>query len=82
MSAPGDVHIHDVSKKPGLPDSKLNRISRQLTQKKIRGGAQAMLYAVGLSEDDMNKPQIGISPVWWEGNPCNSHLVCPLPLTA
>ncbi|KAF8160760.1 dihydroxy-acid/6-phosphogluconate dehydratase [Crassisporium funariophilum] len=34
-----------------------------------------MLYAVGLSEDDMNKPQIGISPVWWEGNPCNSHLL-------
>jgi dihydroxy-acid dehydratase len=34
-----------------------------------------MLYAVGLDEDDMNKPQIGISPVWWEGNPCNSHLL-------
>jgi len=34
-----------------------------------------MLYAVGLTEDDMNKPQIGISPIWWEGNPCNSHLL-------
>ncbi|KAK7035449.1 hypothetical protein VNI00_011742 [Paramarasmius palmivorus] len=34
-----------------------------------------MLYAVGLQEDDMNKAQIGISPVWWEGNPCNSHLL-------
>lgn len=75
MSALGDVHIHDVPKKPSLPDSKLNRISCQLTQNKIRGGAQAMLYAVGLSEDDMKKPQIGISPVWWEGNPCNSHLL-------
>ncbi|KXN91001.1 Dihydroxy-acid dehydratase [Leucoagaricus sp. SymC.cos] len=41
----------------------------------IRGGAQAMLYAVGLTENDMNKPQIGISPIWWEGNPCNSHLL-------
>lgn len=82
MSAPGDVHIHDVLKKPSLPDSKLNRISCQLTQNKIRGAAQAMLYAVGLSEDDMKKPQIGVSPVWWEGNPCNSHLVCPSPLTA
>lgn len=41
----------------------------------MRGGAQAMLYAVGLKEEDMEKPQIGISPVWWEGNPCNSHLL-------
>lgn len=34
-----------------------------------------MLYAVGLTEEDMEKPQIGISPIWWEGNPCNSHLL-------
>lgn len=34
-----------------------------------------MLYAVGLTEEDMHKPQIGISPVWWEGNPCNNHLL-------
>lgn len=34
-----------------------------------------MLYAVGMTEEDMNKPQIGISPIWWEGNPCNSHLL-------
>lgn len=34
-----------------------------------------MLYAVGLTEEDMDKPQIGISPIWWEGNPCNSHLL-------
>jgi dihydroxy-acid dehydratase len=53
----------------------LNKISGQLTQNKIRGGAQAMLYAVGLDESDMNKAQIGISPMWWEGNPCNSHLL-------
>ncbi|KAG7446326.1 dihydroxy-acid and 6-phosphogluconate dehydratase [Guyanagaster necrorhizus] len=33
------------------------------------------VYAVGLTEDDMDKPQIGISSVWWEGNPCNSHLL-------
>ncbi|GAB4815014.1 hypothetical protein N2152v2_002060 [Parachlorella kessleri] len=33
-----------------------------------------MLYATGLSEEDMNKPQVGISSVWWEGNPCNMHL--------
>ncbi|KAG6335579.1 hypothetical protein ID866_3519 [Astraeus odoratus] len=40
-----------------------------------RGGAQAMLYATGLTKEDMNKPQIGISPIWWEGNPCNYHLL-------
>ncbi|KAG1746140.1 dihydroxy-acid and 6-phosphogluconate dehydratase [Suillus lakei] len=54
---------------------KLNKISCQLTQDKARGGAQAMLYAVGMTEEDMDKPQIGISPIWWEGNPCNSHLL-------
>lgn len=34
-----------------------------------------MLYATGLSEEDMNKPQIGIASVWLEGNPCNMHLL-------
>lgn len=34
-----------------------------------------MLYATGLSEADMNKPQIGISSVWYSGNPCNMHLL-------
>ncbi|MFP6611092.1 MAG: dihydroxy-acid dehydratase [Pirellulales bacterium] len=52
----------------------LNKFSSQLTQPKSRGIAQAMLYATGLTEEDMNKPQIGISTVWYEGNPCNMHL--------
>eukprot|EP00854_Cymbomonas_tetramitiformis_P015653 gene15653-18564_t len=34
-----------------------------------------MLYATGLSEEDMNKAQVGISSVWYEGNPCNKHLL-------
>jgi dihydroxy-acid dehydratase len=34
-----------------------------------------MLYATGLDEDDMNKPQVGICSVWYEGNPCNMHLL-------
>ncbi|KAF9478824.1 dihydroxy-acid dehydratase [Pholiota conissans] len=74
MATTGDVEIHSVLKSTTGP-AILNRISRQITQNKIRGGAQAMLYAVGVQEEDMNKPQIGISPVWWEGNPCNSHLL-------
>ncbi|KAG2055240.1 dihydroxy-acid and 6-phosphogluconate dehydratase [Suillus hirtellus] len=70
------VEIHSVPRATGAPTpAKLNKISCQLTQDKSRGGAQAMLYAVGLTEGDMEKPQIGISPIWWEGNPCNSHLL-------
>ena len=34
-----------------------------------------MLYATGLSEDDMSKPQIGVSSIWFTGNPCNMHLL-------
>ncbi|KAJ7680496.1 dihydroxy-acid/6-phosphogluconate dehydratase [Mycena polygramma] len=72
-----DVHIHALPAAPstGPANAKLNKISSQITQNKARGSAQAMLYAVGLTEADMNKPQIGISPIWWEGNPCNSHLM-------
>ncbi|KIK93719.1 hypothetical protein PAXRUDRAFT_828679 [Paxillus rubicundulus Ve08.2h10] len=70
------VEIHSVSTPSvNIGNVKLNKISSQLTQDKARGGAQAMLYATGLTEEDMDKPQIGISPVWWEGNPCNSHLL-------
>ncbi|OJT06957.1 Dihydroxy-acid dehydratase, chloroplastic [Trametes pubescens] len=75
MSA-GDVEIHSVPK-PASPSTpvKLNKFSCALTQDKRRGGAQAMLHAVGVTPDDLDKPQIGISPVWWEGNPCNNHLL-------
>jgi dihydroxy-acid dehydratase len=52
----------------------LNKISRRITQPKAQGASQAMLYATGLSESDMDKPQVGISSVWYEGNPCNMHL--------
>jgi dihydroxy-acid dehydratase len=34
-----------------------------------------MLYATGMTEADMNKPQVGISSVWYTGNPCNMHLL-------
>lgn len=52
----------------------LNKYSRRLTQVKAQGASQAMLYATGLSEEDMEKPQIGIGAVWYEGNSCNMHL--------
>ncbi len=53
---------------------KLNRYSSRITQPKSQGASQAMLYAVGLEDDDMAKAQVGISSVWYEGNPCNMHL--------
>ncbi len=54
---------------------KLNRTSRRITQPKAQGASQAMLYATGLSEADMDKAQVGIASVWFEGNPCNMHLL-------
>ena len=53
----------------------LNSVSSTITQPKSQGASQAMLLATGISEDDLNKPQIGISSVWYEGNPCNMHLL-------
>ena len=53
---------------------KLNRYSSQVTQPENQGHSQAMLYATGLNEEDMEKPQVGIASVWYEGNPCNMHL--------
>ena len=49
--------------------------TRLLTQPKSQGASQAMLYATGLTEDDMKKAQVGICSVWYEGNPCNMHLL-------
>ncbi|KAJ2611212.1 hypothetical protein H4S08_003269 [Coemansia sp. RSA 1365] len=54
---------------------RLNRYSSTITQPKSQGPSQAMLYATGMQEDDMNKGQVGISSVWFEGNPCNMHLL-------
>ena len=52
----------------------LNKFSRTLTQVKSRGAAQAQLYAIGLSEADMDKAQVGIVSQWFDGNSCNMHL--------
>src|SRR5438874_1944148 len=52
-----------------------NKFSSRITQPKSQGASQAMLYATGLSEEDLKKPQVGIASVWFEGNPCNMHLL-------
>ncbi|CAL9072464.1 dihydroxy-acid dehydratase, chloroplastic-like [Musa acuminata AAA Group] len=59
---------------PPVPE-KLNRYSSRITEPKSQGGSQAILYGVGLSDDDMRKPQVGVSSVWYEGNTCNMHLL-------
>lgn len=53
---------------------KLNKFSARLTESQSQVGSKAMLYATGLSEDDMKKPQVGIASTGWDGNPCNMHL--------
>ncbi len=52
----------------------INKISSKITQPKSQGASQAMLYGTGLSEEDMDKAQVGIASVWYEGNTCNMHL--------
>lgn len=53
----------------------LNRHSRVITQPKSQGASQAMLYGTGLTEEDLAKPQVGISSMWYDGNSCNMHLL-------
>jgi len=57
---------------PNKPE--LNKYSAHITQPKSQGASQAMLYATGFTEADMQKAEVGIGSVWYEGNPCNMHL--------
>jgi dihydroxy-acid dehydratase len=52
----------------------LNKYSKTITQNDTQPGAQAMLYAIGLTEEDLKKPFIGVASTGYEGNPCNMHL--------
>jgi dihydroxy-acid dehydratase len=54
---------------------KLNVFSSRITEPRSQGASQAMLYATGLTREDMDKPQIGIASMWYEGNSCNMHLL-------
>ena len=53
---------------------KLNKYSSRLTQDESQPASQAMLYAVGLTDEDMQKAQVGIASTGYDGNPCNMHL--------
>lgn len=52
----------------------LNRYSRRITQNDTQPASQAMLYGIGLSEEDLTKPQVGIVSMGYDGNTCNMHL--------
>ncbi len=52
----------------------LNKFSSRVTQPKSQGASQAMLYGTGMTEADMQKPQVGIASMWYDGNTCNMHL--------
>ncbi|WP_375324585.1 dihydroxy-acid dehydratase [Flagellimonas sp. GZD32] len=52
----------------------LNKFSKNVTQNPTLPAAQAMLHAIGLTDEDLQKPLIGIASTGYEGNPCNMHL--------
>jgi dihydroxy-acid dehydratase len=52
----------------------LNKYSKNITQDPTQPAAQAMLYALGLTEEELKKPFVGIASTGYEGNPCNMHL--------
>jgi dihydroxy-acid dehydratase len=55
-------------------ESKINKFSSKITQDESLPAAQAMLYAIGMKDDDMRKAQVGIASTGYQGNPCNMHL--------
>jgi len=52
----------------------LNKYSKIFTQDRTQPAAQAMLYGIGLTEEDMQKAQVGIASMGYDGNTCNMHL--------
>ncbi|MCJ1437420.1 hypothetical protein MMC27_006807 [Xylographa pallens] len=68
-------HLPDDATRDGKP--LLNKYSSTITKGHDFPGAQAMLYAAGVPDAEAmkNSPHVGIASVWWEGNPCNMHLL-------
>ncbi|KAL1928587.1 hypothetical protein VTP01DRAFT_2943 [Rhizomucor pusillus] len=78
MSEAGQVHIHKLTTPRDRQALKagavMNKYSRMITQEPTAGAGQAQLYATGLTEEDMNKAQVGIASFGYDGNPCNMHI--------
>src|SRR6201747_3028152 len=52
----------------------LNKYSKTFTQAHTQPASQAMLYGIGLTDDDMKKAQVGVASMGYDGNTCNMHL--------
>lgn len=52
----------------------LNKFSKTITQDPTQPAAQAMLYGIGLTDEDLKKAQVGVASMGWDGNTCNMHL--------
>lgn len=52
----------------------INKYSRIFTQDATQPAAKAMLYGIGLTDEDMDKGQVGIASMGYDGNTCNMHL--------
>lgn len=52
----------------------LNKYSRTITQDPTQPAAQAMLYGIGLTDADLQKAQVGVVSMGYDGNTCNMHL--------
>ena len=52
----------------------INKYSKTITLDESQPASQAMLYALGLTEEDLKKAQVGIVSMGYDGNPCNMHL--------
>lgn len=65
--AHGEVELRTAARTNGDGDAtkpKLNKISSFITQSEDKGASQSMLHACGLTVEDLDKPQVGISSVW------------------
>ncbi|MBS1528961.1 MAG: dihydroxy-acid dehydratase [Bacteroidetes bacterium] len=54
--------------------TELNKYSKHLTSDPTQPAAQAMLYGIGLTDEDMKKAQVGVASMGYDGNTCNMHL--------
>lgn len=68
-------NTNDLTPSPaGKAGMGLNKYSKTITQDPTQPAAQAMLYGIGLTEDDLKKAQVGIVSMGYDGNTCNMHL--------
>ncbi|MBP7555835.1 MAG: dihydroxy-acid dehydratase [Chitinophagaceae bacterium] len=54
--------------------NELNKYSKTITQDPTQPAAQAMLYGIGLTDEDLKKAQVGVVSMGYDGNTCNMHL--------